>query len=83
MRTIVFAAIAALAFAGISPAIAEEGEQPTANTQFTQLPGVIAQPSVQSAVAIEQNGQGVATLATQTSSGISLFPPHDGGGDNQ
>jgi hypothetical protein len=85
MRNIVFAAIAAVAISGISPAIAGDGDEPVANTQFAQLPGVVAQASVQSVPSVElgQNGQEAATFATQTNSGVSLFPAHNGGGDNQ
>ncbi|HTI82587.1 MAG TPA: hypothetical protein VL614_19205 [Acetobacteraceae bacterium] len=85
MRTLIYAAIVAGAVTGIGPAIAGEGEGAVANTQFTQLPGVIAQspvPNVPS-VALVRHNQGAATYVTQTSPGIWLFPPNDGGGDNR
>jgi hypothetical protein len=85
MRTLFYAAIVAAAVAGIGPAIAGEGEGTLANTHFTQLPGVIAQspvPSVPS-VARARDSQAAATFVTQTSPGIWLFPPYDGGGDNR
>jgi hypothetical protein len=85
MRTLIYAAIFAAAATGIGPAIAGEGEGTIANTQFTQLPGVIAQSAVPNvpSVALVGNGQGAAAYVTQTSPGIWLFPPYDGGGDNR
>lgn len=85
MRTLIYAAIVAGAVTGIGPAIAGEGEGAVANTQFTQLPGVLAQspaPNAQS-VALVRNGQGAATYVTQTSPGVWLFPPYGGGGENR
>lgn len=85
MRTMVHAAIAAFGIASISPAIAGEGEGPIANTQFAQLPGVIAQAPVQDVqhVAVAQDGRRDNTFVTVSRQGTWLFPPHDGGGDNQ
>ena len=85
MRTLFYAAIVAAAATGISPAIAGDGEGTIANTEFTQLPGVIAQspvPSV-SAVARVRDSQRAATFVTQTSPDVWLIPPYDGGGDNR
>lgn len=85
MRTLFYAAIVAAAATGVSPAIAGEGEGTIANTHFTQLPGVMAQSPVQSvpSVALVRNSQGSATYVTQTSPGVWLIPPYDGGGDNR
>lgn len=85
VRILIYAAIVAGAVTGIGPAIAGDGEGAIANTQFTQLPGVLAQSSVPSgpSVALVHSGQGAATYVTQTSPGIWLFPPYDGGGDNR
>ena len=60
MKIMLRAAIAALSFANIGPAIASEGDGGTApNTFFTELPGVVAQAPVQNApsIAAAQNGQ--------------------------
>jgi hypothetical protein len=85
MRILIYAALVAGAVTGISPAIAGEGEGTVANTQFTQLPGVIAQAPAPNApsVALVRNSQGAATYVTQTSPGVWLFPPYNGGGDNR
>ncbi len=84
MRTLIYAAVAA-AFAGVGPAIAGDGEGAVANSQFTLLPAVIAESPVQntSSVASAQHVQGTGTFVTQTSPGIWLIPPYDGGGDNR
>jgi hypothetical protein len=56
-----------------------------ANTQFTELPGVIAQAPVQNAppVATAQNGQAVHAYVSNSSRGTWLFQPdqNDGGGN--
>ena len=86
MRTLFSAAIAALSVASISPAIAGEGEGTIANTQFTELPGVVAQDPVASAslVAVAKDRGSANAFATQSSHVVSLFPPYDGndGGGN-
>jgi len=84
MRTLIYAAIVAASVTGIAPAIAGEGEGIVANTQFTQLPGVIAETSVPdvASVAMVRNGSGPAAYVTQTSPGIWLFQQYDNGGDN-
>jgi hypothetical protein len=81
MKTLMLAAAAALSLsAGV--AYANEGGA-VANTQFTELPGVIAQAPVQNApsVATAQNGQ-VHVYSTQSSRGTWLFQAQDGGGAN-
>jgi hypothetical protein len=85
MKTVVRAAIAALSFASIGPAVAGEGEGAMGNTRFAELPGVIAQASVQSAprVTTTQNGQAVHAYITNSRHGTWLFAPNEtGGGDN-
>ena len=47
MKIMLRAAIAALSIASIGSAIAGEGEGTVANTQFTEVPGVVAQADVQ------------------------------------
>ena len=79
MKTLMLAAAAALSLsAGV--AYANEGGA-VANTQFTELPGVIAQAPVQNApsVATAQNGQ-VHVYSTQSSRGTWLFASHEGNG---
>jgi hypothetical protein len=86
MRTLFRAAIAALSVASISPAIAGEGEGTIANTQFTELPGVVA-PGPQADVwltAVAQYRDSPNLLATQSDRVVSLFPAYDhndGGGN--
>jgi hypothetical protein len=85
MRTIIYAAIAAASVAGISSAIADEGDGAIANTQFTQLPSVIAQVSTPSArpVALVREAPGAAAFVTETTPGVWLLRQYDNGGDNR
>jgi hypothetical protein len=46
MKIMLRAAIAALSIASIGPVLADGGEGTVANTQFTELPGVVAQAQV-------------------------------------
>jgi hypothetical protein len=66
--------------AGVAYAESEGG--PVANTQFTQLPGYLAQAPVQNAppVVAAQNGQGVHVYSAPSAHGTRLFPPHEGNG---
>jgi hypothetical protein len=82
MRIMLRAAIAALSFATIGPAIAGEGDGGTiANSFFTELPGVVSQAPVQNAPAIAtaQNGQRFHAYVTNSSRGTWLFPPNQNG----
>jgi hypothetical protein len=83
MKTMLLAAAAALSL-GIGSAYAdsEGGQFPI--TQFTEIPGVLAQAPAQNApaVATAQNGQVVRAYVTRSSQGTWLFPPHQGGGQN-
>ena len=81
MKTMIIAAAAALS---IGSAFAGEDGGINANTEFTDLPGVIAQAPVQNApaVATAQNGQAVQAYVAQSSHGTWLFAPRDGGGAN-
>jgi len=85
MKTIMLAAAAALSL-GIGSAYADGGEGPTANTFFTELPGVVAQAQVQQAprtLAANQGGAAVNTYATTAhSSGTWLFQANETGGGN-
>ena len=80
MKTMIIAAAAALSLSmGVAYADSEGGQ--VANTQFTELSGVIAQAPVQNApaVATAQNGQAVQTYITQSSRGTWLFVPNPNG----
>ena len=84
MKTMLLAAVAALSL-GIGSAYASDSEGgQIANTQFTEIPGFLAQAPAQNApaVATAQNRQAVRAYVTQSSHGTWLFPPHDGGGAN-
>ena len=82
MKTMMLAAAAVLTL-GMGAAFAGEGG-PVANTQFTEIPGVIAQAPVQQApsIATAQSGQPIRVYGTQSSHGTWLFAPRDGGGAN-
>lgn len=63
MRLIIRAALLAASIATIGTAYAGDGEGPIPNTQFNELPNVIAQAPVQDnhAYAANQNGSAYAT----------------------
>ena len=85
MKNMLRAAIVALSIASIGSAYAGDGEGPAANTQFTEIPGVIAQAPAQNApvFANAQNGQAVHAYVALSSHGTWLFAPdQNGGGDN-
>ena len=65
MKIMLRAAIAALSIASIGPALADGGEGTVANTQFTELPGVVAQAQVPNAPTYAQNGQQNRQAQTQ------------------
>ncbi len=83
MKIMLRAAIMAVSLASIGTAYAGDGGGPIANTQFNELPGVIAQAQVQNnqAVAAAQNGSGVTAFVTQQQT-TSAFPwnPNEGVG---
>jgi len=62
MKTMMLAAAAVLTL-GLASAYAGDGEGPVANTQFTEIPNVIAQAPVQDnhAYAANQNGSAYAS----------------------
>ena len=65
MKNMLRAAIAALSIASIGPALADGGDGTIANTQFTELPGVVAQAQVPNAPVYAQNGQQNRQTQTQ------------------
>lgn len=82
MKIVIRAAIAALSFASIGSAIADEGV--IANTRFTQLPGVVAEAPAQNApvVATAQSGQAVQAYVTKSSRATWLYAPNGNEGAN-
>jgi len=84
MKIMLRAAIAAISIASIGSAYADGGVGATANTLFTEIPGVIAQAPVQNAppVAAAQNGHAVHAYVTRSNRGTWLFAPDQNGGSN-
>ena len=84
MKTMFLAAAAGLSL-GVGSAYADSEGGQIANTQFTELPGVIVQAPVQNAppVATAQSGQAVHAYVSNSSRGTGLFQPdsNDGGGN--
>ena len=74
MKTMILAAAAALTL-GVGSAYAGDGEGPVPNTQFTEIPNVIAQAQVPSASALaaNQNGSGTALFVTHQQT-VHVFP---------
>jgi hypothetical protein len=73
MKTMMLATAAVLGL-GIASAFADGGEGPVANTQFTSLPGVVAQAPSQSSSAVAQNGSGPMAYVTSTHRSAVAFP---------
>ena len=84
MKIMLRAALAAASIARIGSAYAGEGEAVVSNTQFTAIPGVVAQAPVQNApaVATAQNGQAVPVYVTRSNQGTWLFAPNGNAGAN-
>jgi len=74
------AALAAASIASIGSAYADEGQGIAANTQFTQIPGVVAEAPAQNTTA--QNGRAVPVYVTRSSRGTWLFAPYSNAGAN-
>jgi hypothetical protein len=83
MKTLMLAAAAVLSL-GMSAAFADGGDGPVANTQFTQLPGVIAQAQTSNSTALAQSpaGNGTALFVTGSRPVAQPFPwnPNEGVG---
>jgi hypothetical protein len=82
MKTMMLAAAATLTL-GLGSAFANDGGY-GGPTQFTEIPGVLAQAPAQNvpSVATAQNGQGVKVYVTHANQGTYLFAPHETGGGN-
>jgi len=79
MKTIFLAGVTLFGLAS-TMAHAESEGGPVANTQFTKMSGLVAEAPAP--VAMAQNGQAVKVYATQSSRGVWLNQPQDGGGAN-
>jgi len=83
MKTMMLAAAAVLTL-GTSAAFADGGDGPVANTQFTELPGVVAQAQTDntSAYAQTHTGNGTALFVTRSHPVAHPFPwnPNEGVG---
>jgi hypothetical protein len=84
MKIMLRAAFAALSIASIGTAYADGGDGLIPNTQFTEIPGVIAQAPVRHspAVGTAQNGQVSRVYVTRSKQGTWLFAPDQNGGAN-
>ncbi len=79
MKTMFLAAAAALSL-GVGSAYAD-GDDLIPDTRFTEILGVLAQPSVQRP-ALVQNSQAIHTYVTRSNNGTWLFAPDQNGGSN-
>lgn len=83
MKFMIRAALVAMSIGSIGTAYAGDGEGPVANTQFTELPAVIAQAPVDSnrAIAALPSDSSVGIFAAQHQS-KTVFPwnPNEGVG---
>ena len=83
MKTMMLAAAAVLTL-GMSAAFADSGDGPVANTQFTELPGVLAQAQTDNSSALAQahTGNGTALFVTGSHPVAQPFPwnPNEGVG---
>ena len=82
MKTLFFAGVALFGLATTMAHAESEGGL-VADTQFTAMRGILAEAPAQVApVAMAQNGQAVKAYVTQSSLGVWLSQPQDGGGAN-
>jgi hypothetical protein len=80
MKTMILATAAVLSLS-VGVAFADGGEGPAANTEFTLLPGVIAQAPVQSSSAFAQGRQaGQTTMSFVTRSETVTRNQNEGAG---
>jgi hypothetical protein len=73
MKTVLLAAAAALLL-GVGSAQAGDGSGPIPNTEFTELPGVIAQAPVQDNDAYATNQKGANTFYATKQQPTVVFP---------
>lgn len=84
MKTMILATAAIIGI-GMGSAYADGGQGPTADTFFTELPGVVAQAQVQPAPSAAVASQGSVTsnmYATHSATGTWLFPANQNQGSN-
>jgi hypothetical protein len=72
MKTMMLAGAAILTL-GLASAYAGDGEGPVANTQFTEIPNVVAQAQVPNAPAYAANQGNTSVFATQSHT-VHVFP---------
>ncbi len=84
MKIMLRAALVTASIAGISAAYAGEGEGVVANTQFTEIPGVVAEAPAQNdqAIATAHNGKAVPVYVTRSNQGTWVFGPNGNAGAN-
>ena len=73
MRTMIIAAVAAMGLAG-GVAYAGDGEEPVANTPFTQIPGVVAQVPVGNVPSVD-TAQQTGPIGNRSGHSRWLSPP--------
>jgi hypothetical protein len=83
MKTMLLAAAATLAV-GVGSAYAGDGGNLIPDTEFTEIPGVLAEPSVPNVPsgAATQKGLPIQAYATQSNRGTWLFEPNQDQGSN-
>jgi hypothetical protein len=80
--TLLIASMAMLAV-GTGAAFADGGQGPIANTYFTELPGVIAQPAQQPARSVASAAASATHMyIAKSNTGVWLFPPNPNQGAN-
>ena len=79
MKTLFLAGVALFGLASTMARAESEGG-PAANTLFTKMSGIVAEAPAP--VAMAQNGRAVKAYVTQSSQGVWLNQPQDGGGAN-
>jgi hypothetical protein len=78
MKTMLILRSATMVFSlGIGSLYAGDGDGAAANTVFTEIPGVVAQPPAQNAplAATAQNGQTMETYVSGSNRTTWMFPP--------
>ena len=82
MKTTILVAAAVFSL-GFGSAFAQEHGGDVATTQFTSIPGVLAQAPMQAMpTAMASKGQAMQVYVTRSGNGTWLFAPHSNGGSN-
>lgn len=72
MKTMMLAAAAVMTL-GMGAAFADSGDGPAVNTQFTAIPGVVAQAPAPASSALASNQSGTTVYSTSQRS-VATFP---------